>query len=149
MTDYDKIEQVKQIITEVLYKCGVQSTVEFGESIVQGLIFNVSSPDSYLIIGRQGAMFHSLEILVPALVAGKFKYEQLLWFALDVDDYKRKREWYLKETAKGAVGHMKRTGRSVALEPMPNYERRLIHVYLQEHNPKCSPKALARNHTGK
>ena len=111
MTDYDKIEQVKQIITEVLHKCGVQSTVEFRESIVQGLIFNVSSPDSYLIIGRQGATLHSLQILVPALVARKFKNEQQLWFTLDVDDYKRKRQWYLKETAKGAVEHMKRTGR--------------------------------------
>jgi len=64
------------------------------------------------------------------------------WFTLDVDDYKRKREWYLKETAKGAVDHIKKTGRAVALEPMPNYERRLIHAYLQENCPEAESSSI-------
>jgi spoIIIJ-associated protein len=58
-----------------------------------------------------------------------------------VDDYKRKREWFLKETAKGAVEQVKRTGRPVALEPMPNYERKYIHAYLQEHYPEAESQS--------
>jgi spoIIIJ-associated protein len=142
MTDYNKIEAVQKIITEVLEKCEISAQVEFEESITKGLVFNISTPDSYLLIGRQGATLHSLQILIQALASKKFKSEEPLYFTLDVDDYQRKREWYLKETAKGAVDQVKRTGRSVALEPMPNYERRLIHAYLQEHNPEVETVSM-------
>src|SRR3989344_8517305 len=132
MTDYDKIETVKSIIQEVLDKCSVKASVEFEESITKGLIFNISSPDSYLLIGREGVALHALEVLVRALAAKRLQSPEPFWFTLDVDDYRRKREWYLKETAKAAVEKMKMTGRAQALEPMPNYERRLVHAYLQE-----------------
>ncbi len=136
MTDYDKIEQVKQIILELLKNCGVTAQVEFEESITKGLIFNISSRDSQLLIGRKGSTLHSIQVLVQALAFKKFFSENPFWFTLDVDDYKRKREWFLKETARAAVEHIKKTGRPVSLEPMPNYERRLIHAYLQKHNPE-------------
>lgn len=137
MTDYNKIEQVKNIITEVMAALGVPGSVEFEESITKGLVFNISSPDSYLLIGRQGATLHALQILAQALAAKKLQSQEPFWFTLDVDDYKRKREWFLKETAKAALDKAKMTGRAQGLEPMPNYERRLIHAYLQEHHPEA------------
>lgn len=142
MTDYDKIEQTKNIISEVAAKMGISVQVEFEESITKDLIFNISTPDSYLLIGRQGATLHSLQIVVQALVSRRLKSQEPFWFTLDVDDYKRKREWYLKETAKEAVAHMKKTGRSISLEPMPNYERRLVHAYLQEHHPEIESSSI-------
>lgn len=160
MTDYNKIEQVKQIINEILQKCGVSGSVEFEESITKGLVFNISSPDSYLLIGRQGASLHALQILAQALAARKFNPSTPtaasgqepasldasqggpFWFTLDVDDYKRKREWFLKETAKAAAEKLKMTGRAQALEPMPNYERRLVHAYLQEHHPEVESSSI-------
>jgi spoIIIJ-associated protein len=155
MTDYNKIEQVKQIITELLQKCGISGSVEFEESITKGLVFNISSPDSYLLIGRQGLTLHAVQILAQALAAKKFNSQEPaspdqsrsreaeagasqggpFYFSLDVDDYKRKREWFLKELAKAAADKAKMTGRPQGLEPMPNYERRLVHAYLQEHCP--------------
>jgi spoIIIJ-associated protein len=142
MTDYNKIEIVKSIITELLQKAGVSGSVEFEESITKGLVFNISSPDSFLLIGRQGATLHSLQILVQALAAKKLQSQEPFWFSLDVDDYKRKREWFLKETAKAAAEQAKKTGRAQALEPMPNYERRLIHAYLQEHCPDLESASI-------
>ena len=142
MTDYNKIEIVKSIIAELLQKAGIAGNVEFEESITKGLVFNISSPDSFLLIGRQGATLHALQILVQALAAKKFNSQEPFWFTLDVDDYKRKREWYLKETAKAAFEKAKMTGRAQALEPMPNYERRLIHAYLQEHCPEAESTSM-------
>ncbi len=143
MTDYNKIEIVKQAVYEILQNMGFgRAKVEFEESITKGLIFNIISPDSYLLIGRQGAILHSLQILARALAVKRLQPAEPLWFSLDVDDYKRKREWFLKETAKGAVEQIKRTGRAVALEPMPNYERRLVHAYLQEHCPEAESLSI-------
>jgi spoIIIJ-associated protein len=145
MTDYNKIEIVKSVITEILAKAEIPGSVEFEESITKGLVFNISSPDSFLLIGRQGATLHSIQILVRALAAKKLNSQEPFWFTLDVDDYKRKREWFLKETAKAAVEKAKMTGRSQALEPMPNYERRLVHAYLQEHNPEVESSSIGND----
>jgi len=142
MTDYNKIEIVKNIITELLSKSGLSGSVEFEESITKGLVFNISSPDSYLLIGRQGATLHALQILVQALASKKLQSQEPFWFTLDVDDYKRKREWFLKETAKAAADKAKMTGRAQALEPMPNYERRLVHAFLQEHHPEIESSSI-------
>lgn len=142
MTDYDKIEIAKQVITELIAKLGVSGSVEFEESITKGLVFNISSPDSFLLIGRQGATLHAVQILAQALVAKKLNSQEPFYFMLDVDDYKRKREWFLKETAKAAADKAKMTGRAQALEPMPNYERRLVHAYLQEHCPDVESSSI-------
>lgn len=135
MTDYDKVEQVKTLLQDLLDKMGVQAQVEFEDSLIKGLVFNISSKDSRLLIGRQGSTLHSLEILAHALVARSFSGSDTFYFTLDVDDYKRKREWFLKEEARNAVEEVKRTGRSVTLEPMPNYERRYVHAFMQENYP--------------
>ncbi len=155
MTDYNKIEIVKNIIAKLMEKAGVLGRVEFEESITKGLVFNISTPDSYLLIGRQGTTLHAFQILVQALSAKKFNVQEPaspdalgtnqggpFWFTIDVDDYKRKREWFLKETAKAAADKLKMTGRAQALEPMPNYERRLVHAYLQEHCPEVESSSI-------
>lgn len=135
MTDYDKVEQVKAILQNLLDQMGVQAQVEFEDSLVKGLVFNISSKDSRLLIGRQGSSLHALEILAHALVARAFPGSETFYFTLDVDDYKRKREWFLKEEARNAVEQVKRTGVPVTLEAMPNYERRFVHAYMQDNYP--------------
>jgi spoIIIJ-associated protein len=143
MTDYNKIQAVQEIISEVLSKMGfVSAKIEYEESLTKGLIFNIFLPDAYMLIGRQGASLHALQILVQALVAKKYSGQEPLYFSLDVDDYKRKREWFLKETAKAAAEKVKLTGRGQALEPMPSYERRLVHSYLQENFPNVFSDSL-------
>jgi spoIIIJ-associated protein len=135
MTDYNKIEQVKQIIENLIKSAGFEAKVDFEESITKGLVFNIFSPESRMLIGRQGGTLHAIQILAQNISAKQLPSENPYWFTLDVDDYKRKREWFLKETARGAVEHLKKTSKPVRLEIMPNFERRFIHAYLQENCP--------------
>lgn len=142
MTDYNQIEQTKELVEELLEKMGIFAKVSYEESVTKGLVFNIAaSSESYLLIGRQGSTLHSLQVLLQAMASKKFK-EKPLYFSLDVDDYKMKREWYLKETARAAVEQLKRTGRAQALEPMPSYERRIVHAYLQEHSPEVFTESV-------
>jgi spoIIIJ-associated protein len=145
MTDYEKTEQIKSIIQGLLDRMGVQARVEFEDSLLKGLVFNISSPESRSLIGHQGATLHSLEILAHAMAARLFKGQPPIFFSLDVDDYKRKREWSLKEKAREAAGSVHRTGKPFAFEPMPNYERRLIHAYIQENHPEVVSRSDGRD----
>jgi spoIIIJ-associated protein len=144
MTDYEKIEKIKKLIEELLSVMGFKARVEYEESITKGLIFNIFTPDSYLLIGRQGTTLHAMQILVQSIVSKQMFGEGFIAFSLDVDDYKIKREWFLKETVKAAVDHMKKTGRSVRLEPMPSYERRFVHAFLQEHFPEVVSESFGQ-----
>lgn len=143
MTDYDRIEKAKIIIEELLSSMGVSATIDYEESITKGLIFNISSPESYMLIGRLGSTLNNLQSLAQAVVLKQTSSPEIepLRFSLDVDDYKRKREWFLKETARGAVAQLKKTGRPVRLEPLPSYERRLIHSFLQENCPEVKSES--------
>ena len=51
MTDYDKVEQVKQLLTDLLAKMSIQATVEFEDSLLKGLVFNINTLESRLLIG--------------------------------------------------------------------------------------------------
>lgn len=144
MTDYDKIEQVKSLIVELLAQLGVNATVEYEDSILKGLVFNISTRDSRLLIGHQGATLHALETILHTLVSRRYRGEPL-YFTLDVDDYRRKREWHLREVAKEAVTQAKRVGKPVKLEPMPNYERRLVHSFIQETYPEMFSSSEGRD----
>ncbi|MBI3232212.1 MAG: hypothetical protein HYZ51_03995 [Candidatus Doudnabacteria bacterium] len=144
MTDYSKIEVIQNIIKEILFIMGFQNVgVSYEESITKGLVFNISSnADSYMLIGRQGAHLHALQVLVGQTAEKKFK--EPFRFTIDIDDYKMKREWFLKETVRAAVEFIKKTGRAAALEPMPSFERRFVHSNIQENFPEAESASLGR-----
>ena len=144
MTDYSKIEIVQNLLAEVLRLAGFGGAkINYEESITKGLVFNIDvGPDSYMLIGRQGSTLHSLQVLIGHMAERKLK--EPFWFTLDVDDYKMKREWFLKETARAAVEHIKKTGRAAALEEMPSFERRFIHSFIQEAFPEVESLSIGR-----
>ena len=127
--DEQQSSEIINIIKEILAQMGVESTVE-AEDGIRGKIFNISSRDSNLLIGQRGANLSALQYLAQAIAYKRLQLPER--FMLDVDDYRRKREWYLRETAKKAIEQIRRTHRAVMLEPMPAYERRVIHAYLSE-----------------
>ena len=143
-TKEEKIELVKSTIKEIATRASLSVEVEVEDSVGLGLIFNIASPDSHFSIGRQGSHLHAFQVLVQAFVAKQLRgsSSEPFYYTIDVDDYKRKREWYLKQTAQKAVEQVKRTGRPISLEPMPNYDRRLIHVYLQENYPDIISESI-------
>ncbi len=123
----DHSEEIAAIIQEILNSMGVAARVSIEQNI-NGYSYNISSPDSSLLIGQRGANLQALQSLAHNVAYKKFG--EVSRFTIDVDDYKKKREWYLRETAKRAMEHMKKTGRAVILEPMPAYDRRIVHAFL-------------------
>ena len=52
---------------------------------------------------------------------------------VDVESYRSRREETLVKLAERLAGRVSKTRKSVTLEPMTPYERRIIHSTLQEH----------------
>ena len=51
---------------------------------------------------------------------------------LDIAEYRKKRERVLEELADKVARSVIRTGKTITLEPMPAYERKIIHSRLQD-----------------
>ena len=90
----------------------------------------ISGEDMGLLIGKRGQTLDSLQYLC-SLAVNK-KTESYYRVRLDTEDYRYRREETLKKLAKSIAAKVKRTRRSVSLEPMTPYERRIIHSTLQD-----------------
>lgn len=82
-----------------------------------------------ILIGKRGQTLDSLQYLTNR-VANKMQ-EGYVRVKLDTEDYRRRRKETLENLAKNIAHKVKRTRRSVSLEPMNPYERRIIHSALQ------------------
>lgn len=82
-----------------------------------------------ILIGKRGQTLDSLQYLANR-VANKHQ-DGYVRVKLDTENYRARREETLKNLAKNIAYKVKRSRRSVSLEPMNPYERRIIHAALQ------------------
>ncbi len=101
----------------------------------------IKSTDSYLnvditnenlgyLIGYRGETLYALQNILSA-IAGKGIHNKVR-VILDVEGYKAKREKTLQELAEKVARTVVRTKKSIKLEPMQAYERKIIHSKLQK-----------------
>ena len=90
---------------------------------------DLSGDEMGVLIGKRGATLDSLQYLV-SLVANK-ETDNYIRVKVDTENYRQRRKDTLENLAKNISYKVKRTKRSVALEPMNPYERRIIHSALQ------------------
>ena len=89
----------------------------------------ISGDEMGVLIGKRGQTLDSLQYLV-SLVVNK-EVEEYIRVKLDTENYRERRRETLENLAKNIAYKVKRTKRSVSLEPMNPYERRIIHSALQ------------------
>ena len=85
--------------------------------------------DMGILIGKRGQTLDSLQYLTSLVVIkGKSNYIRV---KLDTEDYRKRRKETLENLARGIAYKVKKTRKTVVLEPMNPYERRIIHSALQ------------------
>jgi spoIIIJ-associated protein len=89
-----------------------------------------ASQELGLLIGRRGETLASLQYLLNVLVSTRYGNDHV--FAVDIDQYKHRREQTLVDMAKRIAAEVRETGDVITLEPMPAAERRIIHVTLAD-----------------
>lgn len=95
----------------------------------KNLNIDLSGDEMGILIGKRGQTLDSLQYLV-SLVVNKGS-EEYIRVKVDTEDYRKRRKETLENLAKNIAYKVKRTKRSVSLEPMNPYERRVIHSALQ------------------
>ena len=93
------------------------------------LAINMEGSSMGILIGKRGQTLDSLQYLTNR-VANKMQ-DGYVRVKLDTEDYRRRRKETLENLAKNIASKVKRTRKTVSLEPMNPYERRIIHSALQ------------------
>ncbi len=93
------------------------------------MVIDLSGDDMGVLIGKRGQTLDSLQYLV-SLVVNK-ESQDYIRVKVDTENYRERRKETLENLAKNIAYKVKRTRRTVALEPMNPYERRIIHSALQ------------------
>ncbi len=90
---------------------------------------DIKGADSGTIIGKRGQTLDAIQYLTSLVVnKDKGNYVKVV---VDAENYRMRRERTLEQLAHKLAGKVARTKRSVRLEPMNPYERKVIHATLQ------------------
>ncbi|MBM7693573.1 spoIIIJ-associated protein [Peribacillus deserti] len=123
----DPIEETEQYIRNVSREIGVEVDIEVKRS-GKNVTYLLSGDKIALLIGKRGQTLNSMQYLAQ-LVANSCS-RQYLTVILDAEEYRTRRNETLMNLAKKMADKAVRSGREVALEPMPSYERKIIHSAL-------------------
>ena len=130
----EEIAQIKATALEFL--SGVFKAMELPVEIQMeynaengSLEVDFAGEDMGILIGKRGQTLDSLQYLTNR-VANKMQ-DGYVRVKLDTEDYRRRRKETLENLAKNIASKVKRTRKTVSLEPMNPYERRIIHSALQ------------------
>ena len=135
----DIAEAAQRILEALLSRMGVLASVtsrsqpsEGGEiGTTASIAFDIKGDDLGILIGRRGETLSCLQYMVRLIMAHQMK----AWLPvfIDVDGYKERRYEALRSLALRMAEQVKVKRAPFTLEPMPAYERRIIHLTLADH----------------
>ena len=124
------IETCEKFIYDVMNAMGMEDVKVTSAVDEEGaLSINMEGSSMGILIGKRGQTLDSLQYLTNR-VANKMQ-DGYVRVKLDTEDYRRRRKETLENLAKNIASKVKRTRKTVSLEPMNPYERRIIHSALQ------------------
>jgi len=120
---------VETFLKQTLQAMGMEVIITSGIDADGALSVELEGENMGILIGKRGQTLDSLQYLANR-VANKYQ-EEYVRVKLDTENYRERREETLQKLAKNLASKVKRTRRTVSLEPMNPYERRIIHSVLQ------------------
>ncbi len=138
----DEINSAKDIairfLKEYISCLGIELTIEAKESD-DALRIELSGEKAGLVIGYRGETLEALQVLVMNIV--NKNREKKVRVIVDAENYRAKREKTLEELALKVANTVVAKRKSVSLEPMVAFERKVIHEALQNH-PKVKTSSV-------
>lgn len=131
IADKDPVFLAERFLSDLLGHMNIAAEIEIereaGQLYVE--IIGERHDDMGVIIGKRGDTLDAIQYLLSLIVnKGRDQYIRVL---LDTENYREKREKTLIDLANKMANKAIRRGRSVKLDPMNPYERRIIHSALQ------------------
>lgn len=121
---------IKEFLDKVFKAMNIEAVINIEYNEVESLVnINLEGDEMGILIGKRGQTLDSLQYLTSLVINKESK--NYIKVKMDTENYRERRKETLENLAKNISHKVKKTRRSVSLEPMNPYERRIIHSALQ------------------
>jgi spoIIIJ-associated protein len=137
-SDEEALQITHDTVSELLQRMGIEARVEarWGEADAPGkirpLFLDIHGDDLSILIGRRGETLTALQYITRLIVGKELKRPVAV--LIDIEGYRARREQQIRRLAQQMAKQAIETSQTMVLEPMPAYERRIVHIELRE-NP--------------
>jgi len=135
LTDEEAVEikdKAFNFLTDVFAAMKMEVKIDINTDNKSRLLnIELSGENMGLLIGKHGQNLNSLEYLVRLVVNKNHHGDEYIHVKLDTENYRKRRKSTLEGLARNMAYKVKRSRKSITLEPMNPYERRVIHSALQ------------------
>jgi spoIIIJ-associated protein len=126
------IGDVAKDVTVTLFdKMGIDAKIRDSHESESKVYIELESENSGLIIGKKGKTLESVQFIINMIVSQKTRSDKKI--IIDIESYRSKRENSLKKLSQEIAEKVANTGKPFSMEPMNPFERRLVHMALQDH----------------
>ncbi|WP_110114513.1 RNA-binding cell elongation regulator Jag/EloR [Bacillus sp. CGMCC 1.16541] len=127
----DPIEEAEMFLKSVSKEMNVEIEIEVIQR-AREYEFKIRGKEIGVLIGKRGQTLNALQVLTQ-IVANRYS-SHYITIMLNPEGYREKRKEILENLALKMAKHATKTHKAVHLEPMPSYERKVIHHILAHHS---------------
>jgi spoIIIJ-associated protein len=131
----DDVGVARDVLEELLNRMSINATIHAHQADAQDpdepppWVLDIQGGDLGVLIGRRGETLNALQYITRLITSRET--QQRSDVIVDVQGYKLRREDTLRKLAHRMADEARRRGRTMTLEPMSPYERRIIHISLR------------------
>ena len=115
----------KELLDTILGYLGFVAEIEESQNEAGNPVLQIYTEESRRLIGRDGETLEALQFLLNRLLQAKDKDAPKV--VVDCEMYRSMREDRIVQRVRELAERVRATGRSLQLEPMNSYERRIVH----------------------
>lgn len=124
-------EQLSDILDNILGLLLLEGSYEVEEG-AEGFTVSIDTKDAGRLIGARGESLEGLQLIVNQIMSRKVGEEGFKRVILDVAGWRKQKEEELKSLAEQLGKQVLESGKEIELEPMSPWQRRVVHMVLQE-----------------
>jgi len=124
-------EEIKNITEEFFKKSHFEVSIEV-EQKEELINIDIQTSDAQTLIGRQGLVLSDIQLLLRKII--KKKTNEDFYISVDIDNYKKNKENYLKDLAWNVADEVLKTGQEKEIPLVSSFDRRIVHIELQQRN---------------
>jgi spoIIIJ-associated protein len=121
--------KVSEILENILSLLSLEGSFEVDER-EDGVFVSIETDDAGRLIGHNGETLQALQLIVNLIVSKQVEDSKRV--IIDVSNWRKGKEEDLAQKAQRWAEEVKESGQPMELEPMPSWQRRAIHMALQE-----------------
>jgi len=124
-------DKVNEFLQSVFHAMNLEVEIIIKESDEENVLdVELKGTEMGVLIGKRGQTLDSLQYLTNLAI--NKNSDTYVKVKLDTENYRRRRKETLENLARNVAYKVKRTKKTIALEPMNPFERRVIHSALQK-----------------